>query len=1634
MAVDEVISVRKQACSSATRTAVQDLIRTVAFLVVATASLTFASTPAQPVFAAPTGTQTALAVPAGTEDWPTYMHDPERSGASGEQIITPASAPQLTKLWAFKTGGPIAAQAAIVNGIAYIGSWDGNEYAINVQTGAEIWATNLGTSNQPACYPPTPGITSSATVSNGVVYVGGGNANWYALDANTGAILWSVYTGDNSAASGHYNWSSPLIYNGYAYIGVASNCDNPLVQGQILQVSLSTHQIVNTLNFVPNGQIGGGVWTSPTVDPATNTIYVTTGTLNQVTQVLSQAIVAFDATTLTVKSFWQIPAAQAVIDSDWGTTPVLITDAQGDELVSAINKNGYVYTFNRANLSAGPIWERYIAAGGDCPQCGDGSASSSTFANGVLYVSGGNTTINGVGYPGFVRALDPATGNILWEHGTIGPVVAAITYDNGMIIDGAGTTVEVLDATTGTSLYSYQTGQLIYGPASVSGGIIVMGSVDTNIYAFTIGTPITPPADPNCPTNWVCQDLGSAAPAGTEAVATGTWNIVAGGTGFGGASDQGRFLSQTTTGDGQIVATMTPLASGQAGIMIRQSNDPTSPFYAISLTSSTVTVQYRTAFGGMATTATSTPATLPQDLEIQRQGNQFQAATSLDGTTFTLVPGSTTSFSMPATVMTGLLATSLVSGTSASVTASGVTIGAVTNTLVAPPSPDPCPSGWTCTDVGNPASIGTQTLTNGVWMLQGAGTGITASQYRDQFHFVAQSVATDTTISTRVVSQSLTTGNAASGVMIRAATTSNAAYYAALIVPGVGLTVLYRPVMGLRGFQLVQNATTLPAYIEIARSGNYFSTYTSPDGVNWTPVAESTISLPNLAGAADEGMVATSGGATTNSSMMDTVTVAGSAPPPPTLCPSGWTCADIGAPPLAGTQIYATTSWQVIGAGGDIYGVSDQFHFVAQTAPLAGDGNISTRVISQTDTDPWAKGGVMMRQSNDPGSPYYAVFVTPGNGIVVQYRTVLGGVTSSIGTTGTAPVYVMVARAGTTFTGYTSNDGINWTAIPTSSLTIPNLSGNVLVGMAVTSHSPAKLSDVSFDTVAVGVLNTCPSAWSCGDIGGATPSGTQTDANGAWSIQGGGGDIWGTADSFRLVNQTLSGDGYISAHVASQTNTSTWAKAGVMMRLTSDPGSPYYAVFVTPGNGIVVQYRTTQGGTTGQVAVSGVAPTYVMVVRTGTVFKAYTSSDGATWTLIANTTKTLTAMTGPLLVGLAVTSHNVKSLTTVTIDTVTIAAGAFTCPSAWSCGDIGGATPSGTQTDANGAWSIQGGGGDIWGTADSFRLVNQTLSGDGYISAHVASQTNTSTWAKAGVMMRLTSDPGSPYYAVFVTPGNGIVVQYRTTQGGTTSQIATTGTAPTYLMIARTGTTMTAYTSSDGSTWSAIPGSAQTLSALSGTVLVGLAVTSHNTTSLSTAAFDTVTIAAGAPVLAACPTGWTCSDIGSPTPAGTEMDTSGTWTIQAGGADIFGTTDSFRLVNQTLSGDGYISAHVASQTNTSTWAKAGVMMRLTSDPGSPYYAVFVTPGNGIVVQYRTTQGGTTGQFKVSGTAPVYLEITRTGTTFTAATSSDGSTWTPIPGTSKTLASLTGTLLVGMAVTSHNAASLCTVVFDTVTIA
>ena len=300
-------------------------------------------------------------------------------------------------------------------------------------------------------------------------------------------------------SGGHYNWSSPLIVNGFAYIGIASLGDCPLVQGQLLKVNLSTHQVVGTLDLVPSGQVGAGIWTSPAYDATRNEIFAVTGTEQSDAQTNAQAVVGIDASSMTVVDDWHLPESAAVADSDWTTSTGLYTAANGTPMLVTTNKNGYTYAFNRTNLAAGPVWRHQTAIGSECAACGFSTVSSAAIAQGLVFQAlAAFTTVNGVGYGGSVQALNANTGAVVWQHPEAGPVIGAITYLNGMVIAGAGSAVEVLDATTGQRLYSYDTGHgsWIYAAPSVAAGTIVTGNTAGVIYAFSLPRDPAVPATP----------------------------------------------------------------------------------------------------------------------------------------------------------------------------------------------------------------------------------------------------------------------------------------------------------------------------------------------------------------------------------------------------------------------------------------------------------------------------------------------------------------------------------------------------------------------------------------------------------------------------------------------------------------------------------------------------------------------------------------------------------------------------------------------------------------------------------------------------------------------------------------------------------------------------------------------------------------------------------------------------------------------------------------------------------------------------------------------------------------------------------------------------------------------------------
>ena len=259
----------------------------------------------------------------------------------------------------------------------------------------------------------------------------------------------------------------------------------------------------------------------------------------------------------------------------------------------------------------------------------------------------------------------------------------------------------------------------------------------------------------------------------------GAWAIQAGGTGVGGTSDSFRLASETNSGDTQVTADVTGVpttAGSQAGLMVRQRNDPGSPLLcgagrAQQHPGRRVPQPVRWPDPGGNHHHRPRPAPLPDDPAGR---GQLPSGHVTDGVNYTLVTGSNANIPMPTTVLAGLAVSSGANGTAGTGAMSAVTIGAP-GTPPSPPAPaTACPPGWGCQDVGNPLLVGNQSLSGGTWTLTGAGNGIDQEQPTDQFHYVWQTEAGDATVSAQVLTQTVTDPYAAAGVMMRTSTAGNA--------------------------------------------------------------------------------------------------------------------------------------------------------------------------------------------------------------------------------------------------------------------------------------------------------------------------------------------------------------------------------------------------------------------------------------------------------------------------------------------------------------------------------------------------------------------------------------------------------------------------------------------------------------------------------------------------------------------------------------------------------------------------------------------------------------------------------------------------------------------------------------------
>jgi len=207
---------------------------------------------------------------------------------------------------------------------------------------------------------------------------------------------------------------------------------------------------------------------------------------------------------------------------------------------------------------------------------------------------------------------------------------------------------------------------------------------------------------------------------------------------------------------------------------------------------------------------------------------------------------------------------------------------------------------------------------------------------------------------------------------------------------------------------------------------------------------------------------------------------------------------------------------------------------------------------------------------------------------------------------------------------------------------------------------------------------------------------------------GPGGEM--VTDSFYFIRQPLPGDGAVTARVTSLAGAATpgiaggtsalqpWAKAGIIITASLRQGSTYAAMMVTGSHGVRMQDDYTQDIAGLPGTVSGAAPRWLRLVRSGDTLTGYDSADGTHWTLVgtARLPGLATAVQAGMFVASpdSVTDENAgATLASGTFDHVTVA-GARP-GSQWAGQDAGSAAGnplSGGYRQAAGVFTVQGSG------------------------------------------------------------------------------------------------------------------------------------------------------------------------------------------------------------------------------------------------------------------------------------------------------------------------------------------------------
>ncbi len=326
--------------------------------------------------------------------------------------------------------------------------------------------------------------------------VGTGNGGIASINASNGKIVWQRRI---APKVGGMIWSSPAVIHGSVFIGVSSLGDCPLVPGKMVKLNAANGSIQAEFTVsLPATCSGDTMWSAPSLDPALNALFITTGNSNTAAGANcytkdDDAILKLSMTTLKLEARWQVPKRQEYLDADFGATATLFDVRLGGRtvgLVGAANKDGVFYALRQSNLSL--VWSDRIAVMGNCPQCGDGTIASAAFDGTDLYLGGTKATVGTKQCRGTLRKVNPANGKVIWTLCLYDPVLGAPSGVAGVVFVTYGPQVNAIATATGKTLFSYfdpTKNASQWATVKIAGSWVYIPDMSGGLRAFELSTP-----------------------------------------------------------------------------------------------------------------------------------------------------------------------------------------------------------------------------------------------------------------------------------------------------------------------------------------------------------------------------------------------------------------------------------------------------------------------------------------------------------------------------------------------------------------------------------------------------------------------------------------------------------------------------------------------------------------------------------------------------------------------------------------------------------------------------------------------------------------------------------------------------------------------------------------------------------------------------------------------------------------------------------------------------------------------------------------------------------------------------------------------------------------------------------------